>query len=1334
MIPTTMSYRDQPLHILQYNTHRSKDKVMAAFLKEPETLEADIIAIQEPWENEYADTTHHPANRTHQLLYPKKDSTGARARVCLYVNRGTHPKSWQHRVISRDYHLVRLQYWRGGIGGEARAITIHNIYNEPGGKEALPLLHRTLRELREDQEDHIVLGDMNLHHPLWGGAHVAAEAAADQLISIMDDFNLELLTPQGLVTWQRAKSETTIDLTFASRSLCERTVETERGKPILITRADNIENSSDHYPIRTLIDIQTAANKPPKRRNFKKTDPQKLQSFVQENLGPIRKLQGAAHIEYATDHLVEVIQRAIQISTPWATPSQYANPDFTPECKDIVKLTRRLRRLYTLTHNNEDWQQYTATRNLKKRLVAKTLRNGHRRRVKDVTEEGPKGLWRMWKWASTTQAYDQGCIPTLRHDNHEVTTPEGKGEIFRKVFFPRPPPADLEDLRGAYYPDQLEFPKIEEWEIEQAIRDAPAGKAPGDDAIPNGVLHLLVPSLLPYLTPLFNACIKLGYNPSHFQTSVTVVLRKGGRRSYREPKSYRPVALLNTLGKVLEAVMARRISYMLEEHGLLPPTHFGGRKGLSTDHALHHLVDRVRRDWGRGFPVVSMLLVDVSGAFDNVNHERVIHNARKLGLGRLTPWIQSYLTARHTRIRMPEHTTPLFNTETGIPQGSPLSLILYLIYNSPLIHEGTSPWRAAYGWVDDVGLLATGRSVGQALRRLEYQYSIASQWARRHASVFAPDKCKLIHFINPRRAAHIVRKDKPLIIERTTILHPQDAVKYLGVWLDKELTFEEHRKQAIAKVNGTLDALKRIAGSTWGTSLEGLRRVYQATVIPQLLFASSVWYNYKDPALRGKASIVRQLTKVQKRAAIIISGAFRNTAAEALDIELFLLPMQQQLERRTDEAAIRIITGPEVGRPAQWHRPRRPEAVRLGGLTPIEIFVRALPTGPAGSKWESREAFMHPPWWKPPETVIEDREKALASHATIKEMPKMLSLYTDGSGYEGHIGASLHVPQMGGLTQKRHLGPEEVATVYTGELSGLDMATQLLEQLCRRGGIQRFDKAVIFTDSQAAIKALRRADRRASGQQILARVLNTLHYSDLPTTIQWIPAHVGVAGNEAADKAAKEAAKDYTVSNSATVGTVGTALASNSAATDTPDPDPNPPPSILIRFAAAARTVVRREAQVRWERQWAQSRVAAPTKRLIAAPNKRSLRIYQGLQKAFSSILIQLRTGRISLNHFLFKIGVVESAECGCEQGLQTPKHILFSCPLLYDLRQEMWRHLDRLGIKIRTDDYGTLVSEPRAVQHVANFMLKTGLLGQFQAVEPIQEEPANGDSNADTG
>lgn len=196
-----------------------------------------------------------------------------------------------------------------------------------------------------------------------------------------------------------------------------------------------------------------------------------------------------------------------------------------------------------------------------------------------------------------------------------------------------------------------------------------------------------------------------------------MVLRKQGKSDYQLAKSYRPVALLNTLGKFLEAVIARRISYAMETEGLLPKSHLGGRRGISTDHAIHIIIDRIKLAWGKGKPVVSLLMLDVSGAYDNVSHQRLLHNLRKRRLGQLVPWVKAFLSNRSTRIRMPEGMSDRFPTPTGIPQGSPISPILYLIYNADLV-EICGNGVTSSGWVDDVGFMAAGDSERETTKKL----------------------------------------------------------------------------------------------------------------------------------------------------------------------------------------------------------------------------------------------------------------------------------------------------------------------------------------------------------------------------------------------------------------------------------------------------------------------------------------------------------------------------------------------------------------------------------------------------------------------------------------
>ncbi|KAJ5215580.1 uncharacterized protein N7498_001987 [Penicillium cinerascens] len=285
---------------------------------------------------------------------------------------------------------------------------------------------------------------MNAHHPIWGAIGTRADKEAEQLLEITDKLDLELITEKRRATWSRNNQSSVIDLTFISSSLACRLVGCRR--------ADDIEHSSDHFPIRTVLGIETPVLAQQKRRNWNATDEKKLTQKIEEDL-QVRDLSqaGPPQIEAQCQKLKDVVQSAIEASTPWANPSAWSNPDFDEECKAAVKEVRRLRRRHTRTKNPYDWICYSGARNAKTRLVKKTLSRAHRRRVQQVIEDGPQGMWRLAKWAKNrTGAYERGHTPSLEIQDPQTPgklaeTVDQKAEAFRVAFCPQPPPADLSD-------------------------------------------------------------------------------------------------------------------------------------------------------------------------------------------------------------------------------------------------------------------------------------------------------------------------------------------------------------------------------------------------------------------------------------------------------------------------------------------------------------------------------------------------------------------------------------------------------------------------------------------------------------------------------------------------------------------------------------------------------------------------------------------------------------------------------------------------------------------------------------------------------------------------
>src|SRR5699024_214317 len=165
---------------------------------------------------------------------------------------------------------------------------------------------------------------------------------------------------------------------------------------------------------------------------------------------------------------------------------------------------------------------------------------------------------------------------------------------------------------------------------------------------------------------------------------------------------------------------------------------------------------RIRAAWDSGGAVASVLALDVSGAFDRVLKERLTWVLRQRGLPRAVyNWVFSFMSDRRSTLAFDGQESLAFPIMTGIPQGSPLSPILFLFYNAELLEQCANPHRGVgcLGFVDDITLIAWGESTEDNCRRLAEAHAQCDWWARRYGACFAPEKYELMHFTR-RRARH----------------------------------------------------------------------------------------------------------------------------------------------------------------------------------------------------------------------------------------------------------------------------------------------------------------------------------------------------------------------------------------------------------------------------------------------------------------------------------------------------------------------------------------------------------------------------------------------------
>jgi len=380
-----------------------------------------------------------------------------------------------------------------------------------------------------------------------------------------------------------------------------------------------------------------------------------------------------------------------------------------------------------------------------------------------------------------------------------------------------------------------------------------------------------------------------------------VVLTKPGKPpdTYRTPKGYRPIALLPTLGKVLEAILAKRVAEAAEWNGLLPDEQMGNRVSRSTELAVRLVVAQVQEAWRQG-AATSLLQLDISGAFDTVNHTRLLDTLRTYGFpGWLVRWIRAWLTSREATLFFDGQTTQPIPIRAGVPQGSPLSPILFILYIASLYRalKEKHPGVAIVGFADDTNLLAFGRGPLANSRQLEEAWKTCLQWAKTRGMVFAGEKSELIHFNKGRK-----QWSNPVNLAHSTgegfdTVKPIPSSRFLGVWLDWRLNWKAHREAVERKLKTQDFALCRIAAKTWGPALHRAREVYTKCIRSALAYGASSFH--KPTPIGGQPQgIARDLQKAQSRSLRVVAGAYKATPIRSLEAETWVPPLDLYLNKR----------------------------------------------------------------------------------------------------------------------------------------------------------------------------------------------------------------------------------------------------------------------------------------------------------------------------------------------------------------------------------------------------------------------------------------------------
>ena len=680
--------------------------------------------------------------------------------------------------------------------------------------------------------------DVNGHSPSWGPLETIPNAQGNLVDDFIFEANFEILNcPDSSATFMPSVGdETWIDVSLATRPLAS-----------LVSHWEVLGTYfySDHRAILTEFDVVPVCTMPRRALNWKVADWDLLKRTLVTELEE-RTCQALTPLTpTALDTMVAGVSaalgRAVAVAVPYKRPSRFSKPWWNPT---LTRLRRDANKAYYKWRRTR-WE-WDRTDFVAKRRAYKTEISAAKKRL---WMEFCEGLTPSNAWTRIKRISGQPChrpIAALKTGGGGwVSDDASKAQVLGSRFFPQDDQpltaahqTTIEDVTqwlGEHPAAANALPPVSMAEVQASLLHIRAFGAPGFDGIMDELLRQTSDVLLPFVTALAQSSLQLQYFPLAWKRALTIPIPKEGC-DLEDAGGYRPISLLSVLGKVVEHIVTKRLTFWLESGKKLSQHQYGFRKQKSTELALWNFVGAAytamlgRRQLG----VVSL---DLKSAYDSVWGAGLV--SRMIALGApsyLVRWVSSFIDSRTAVVVVGEGASS-WALSRGVPQGSPLSPVLFLVFIDPAL-EGVREFVFVQAYADDLLIWVDLDASFVGWENLQAGLCRLERWAGDWRMTFNPHKTVLVWLHRLRPSS---RGPLPSLQFCGRILEPVPTLKYLGLLIDSELCWGPHIQMVCNQARRRLHAIKRVCGMYWGAHPRILRQLVEGIVLPTLFYAAPAW-------------------------------------------------------------------------------------------------------------------------------------------------------------------------------------------------------------------------------------------------------------------------------------------------------------------------------------------------------------------------------------------------------------------------------------------------------------------------------------------------------------
>ena len=535
------------------------------------------------------------------------------------------------------------------------------------------------------------------------------------------------------------------------------------------------------------------------------------------------------------------------------------------ERNSLLKVARR-------SKSASDWAAYKRKRNQVNNLLRREKNSFNRKLLYD-NRNNPRKFWKTIKQVYPNKPTTVNSSRAFNLNDDGMTTCKSKISNAFGLFFSsiaQKLKESLNTLRNSIWqktdqeispcnriPDQVfRFEEICPSQVLKALNKLKSTKATGLDDVPPSLIKDASQYIAAPLAYIINLSLSSGIYPAQWKNAKIVPVYKSG--SVSELDNYRPISILPAISKIAERLVHDQLAKFLEDSSLLSPTQFGFRSKYSTSLAVTYFTDTIRKEMDRG-KLTGAVFIDFRKAFDTVDHAVLIKKMEMLGVrGVQLKWFTDYLSNRQQVVIYDNYRSDNYPVSYGVPQGSILGPLLFLIYIDDL--SKVLKHSDVIMYADDTVLYFSHEDIKNIEAALSEDMDAVAQWLQRNQLVInlKKDKSESMVFGTARRLAK--EGNSSLCIQiGSDVIRSTTSYVYLGVKLDPTLNFGQYLHRTFKKTSSKLKMLKKIRSSL---TVQSARMIYQSMIVPLMTYCDMVTLNLPESWLSKFVNLENRAKKI----------------------------------------------------------------------------------------------------------------------------------------------------------------------------------------------------------------------------------------------------------------------------------------------------------------------------------------------------------------------------------------------------------------------------------------------------------------------------------------